>query len=610
MPTGQTFQDQLRQTFYVAIQKAFAAGKLGRLVQIPAASEVVFQPPKNPTYGDYASPIALSLAKPAGLSPQQIAETLLEFLNQYLEPSGFTAEVAKPGFINFKVQDRLLAEQLSLILKQGADYGRTTPAKPRKILLEFVSANPTGPLHVGHGRWAALGSALANILRFAGHEVTTEFYVNDAGNQMSLLGQSLGVRYLQELGYEATMPEKGYQGDYINALAQNLIRECKDLKASAPVEWFTDYAYQQLLQQQKETLAAFRTEFDHWYSERKLHEEGIVQQAIDDLEKRGMLYRADSSQAEQADGLRETDAEDGSGALFFKAAQFGDDKDRVIQRSNGLLTYLAADIAYHREKFERGYDLLINIWGADHHGYVPRVKAAVQALGHPPEDLEIIIGQLVKLLKLNPETGKKEEVRMSKRTGNFITLNDLIYGIDSPEDAVGPDAARWFILGQSADSSVNLDLDLAVKRDTDNPVYYVQYAHTRACSVFRNLTEYPALLEFLANSRAGFDSETLIGASGFLLNTPEERALILRLINAPDQFRRAAEERAPQILVRYSEELAHDFMKFYDRCRILPLLREDPKDALAYARGILMVAVKEVLATALGLLGIHAPEAM
>jgi arginyl-tRNA synthetase len=465
--TSQTFQDQLRQTLYAALQQAFAAGRLGQLAQIPTPSEVVFQPPKNPTYGDYASPIALSLAKPAGLNPLQIAETLME----YLDSSGFTAEVAKPGFINFKVQDSLLAKQLALILKQGADYGRTTPAKPRKILLEFVSANPTGPLHVGHGRWAALGSSLANLLRFAGHEVTTEFYINDAGNQMSLLGQSLGVRYLQELGYEATMPEKGYQGDYIKDLAQTLISEWKDLKASAPVDWFTDYAYQHLLQQQKETLAAFRTEFDHWYSERTLHEEGIVQKAIDDLEKRGMLYRAETSQAEQAEVERETDEGDGSGALFFKAAQFGDDKDRVIQRSNGLLTYLAADIAYHREKFERGYDLLINIWGADHHGYVPRVKAAVQALGHPPEDLEIIIGQLVKLLKLNPETGKKEEVRMSKRTGNFITLDDLIYGIDSSEDAVGPDAARWFILGQSADSSVNLDLDLAVKRDTDNPVY-------------------------------------------------------------------------------------------------------------------------------------------
>ena len=604
--TGQTFQDQLRQTLYAALQEAFAAGQLGQLAQIPKASEVVFQPPKNPTYGDYASPIALSLAKPAGLNPLQIAEILVE----YLDRSGFSAEVAKPGFINFKVQDSLLAKQLALILNQGSNYGRTTPAKPRKILLEFVSANPTGPLHVGHGRWAAIGSTLANLLRFAGDEVTTEFYINDAGNQMSLLGQSLGVRYFQELGYEATMPEKGYQGDYIKDLAQTLIREWKDIKASAPVDWFTDYACQHLLQQQKETLAAFRTEFDHWYSERTLHEEGIVQKAMDDLEKRGMLYRADTSQAEQAEGERETDEGDGSGALFFKAAQFGDDKDRVIQRSNGLLTYLAADIAYHREKFERGYDLLINIWGADHHGYVPRVKAAMQALGHPPEDLEIIIGQLVKLLKLNPETGKKEEVRMSKRTGNFITLDDLIYGIDSPEDAVGPDAARWFILSQSADSSVNLDLDLAVKRDTDNPVYYVQYAHTRACSVFRNLGDYPELLKFLANLRSGFNPATLIGESGFLLNTPEERALILRLINAPDQFRRAAEERAPQILVRYSEELANDFMKFYDRCRILPLLRENPKDALAYARGVLMVAAKQVLATALGLLGISAPESM
>ena len=604
--TGQTFQDQLRQTLYAALQEAFAAGQLGQLAQIPKASEVVFQPPKNPTYGDYASPIALSLAKPAGLNPLQIAEILVE----YLDRSGFSAEVAKPGFINFKVQDSLLAKQLALILNQGSNYGRTTPAKPRKILLEFVSANPTGPLHVGHGRWAAIGSTLANLLRFAGDEVTTEFYINDAGNQMSLLGQSLGVRYFQELGYEATMPEKGYQGDYIKDLAQTLIREWKDIKASAPVDWFTDYACQHLLQQQKETLAAFRTEFDHWYSERTLHEEGIVQKAMDDLEKRGMLYRADTSQTEQAEVERETDEGDGSGALFFKAAQFGDDKDRVIQRSNGLLTYLAADIAYHREKFERGYDLLINIWGADHHGYVPRVKAAMQALGHPPEDLEIIIGQLVKLLKLNPETGKKEEVRMSKRTGNFITLDDLIYGIDSPEDAVGPDAARWFILSQSADSSVNLDLDLAVKRDTDNPVYYVQYAHTRACSVFRNLGDYPELLKFLANLRSGFNPATLIGESGFLLDTPEERALILRLINAPDQFRRAAEERAPQILVRYSEELANDFMKFYDRCRILPLLRENPKDALAYARGVLMVAAKQVLATALGLLGISAPESM
>jgi arginyl-tRNA synthetase len=622
--------DLIQKQLHLAVTLAQQAGALGALTQIPEITHILVEKPKNSDHGDYATPLALSLAKLAKLSPRVLAEKI----TQYADATNFTWSVAGPGFINVKVSDGMLNQGLQNIFLQGADFGRTVPPKAEKILLEFVSANPTGPLHVGHGRWAALGSALGNLLEFAGHQVEKEFYINDAGNQMRKLGESLRTRYLQKLDiavadkqelelfrftmenlndpnnpYIKRLIDKeeerlGYQGIAIEKLADEMlvnfpfeVLETGDVpfeNAEQMISWCTEYAYQQILAQQADILGQFKTTFDTWFSERTLHtgSPSAIEAGVMALEERGYLYRGTG----KAEGEESKEI-----ATFFRTTDFGDDKDRVLVRSDGRYTYMAADIAYHKNKLDRGFDRLINILGADHHGYVARLKAIVQAFGKEADTLEIMIGQLVKLYRLNPITQKKEEVKMSKRTGTGVTVDDLLFGIDSPEDAIGADAARWYLLSQSPDSQITFDLDLAVQQTADNLVFYAQYAHARTCSLDRLLMVDKGAI--LPEHFSFVDA-----AENFLLTQPEARALILTLLKAPEQFRFAAVERAPHKVVSYTAELASHFHKFYDACRIAPILTENPP--LAYAWWGLARATRQVLANSLGLLGITAPTAM
>ncbi|UFP93974.1 arginine--tRNA ligase [Gloeobacter morelensis] len=600
--TALSLQQRLAKSIDIALGTAFEAGQLGQLTQLSARPSIVVEKPKVPEHGDYATPVAMSLAKPCRLAPLTIAEAIAS----HLTGDEIAVEVAKPGFINLRLGHRFVAAELQRILELKGDYGRTVPEQPERILLEFVSANPTGPLHLGHGRWAAIGSSLERILQFAGYTVDSEFYINDAGNQMQLLGLSLKQRYLQALGEAVELPDGSYKGSYLKELAEQLAAAQGDSLRDEPVAWFSAYAEGRLLEQQKITLQQFRTGFDRWYSERSLHQAGAIEAALADLEARGMLYRATCSRQEQSGEItgrskkvqtpHAFDEEDGGGeALFFKAADFGDEMDRVVKRADGNSTYLAADIAYHWDKYQRGYGRLINIWGADHHGYVPRMKAVAQALGHPADSLEILIGQMVRLFKTNPATGQKEEMRMSKRRGELVSIDDLI-------EEVGVDAGRWFLLSQSLNTTVNFDLDLAQSEKFDNPVFYVQYNYARCCSILRKAPErgmpIPARFEFLKPDGSAW------------LETPQERALALRLLAAPDEYRFAAIDRAPQRLTQFAYELASDVSQFYEHCPILPPLAEDLQPALRYARLGLVVATRQVLATTLTLLGIEPRESM
>jgi arginyl-tRNA synthetase len=578
-----------------SIQRAAAAGQLGSLTPERAAGVVpVVQIPSDPRYGDYACPTPLGMAKLCRLAPAQIAQTL----QKHLDLPDIETEVAGGGYLNFRLGDPFLARRLQELLRLGDDFGKTATPHPERILLEYVSANPTGPLHVGHGRWAAVGSTLANLLRWTGHQVEREFYINDAGNQMRLLGQSLEVRVRQLQGEEVALPEDGYHGSYLIDIARRLLEQVqagiRPLPAS--LEEYIEFAYEEILAWQKQTLQQLRTEFDHWFSERRLHtpdpQTGLsaIQQALQELQERGFLYRARAPRGEDP----KLGAEE---AVYFKTQEFGDDKDRVVQKADGSFTYLAADIAYHRDKVRRGYQRLINILGSDHHGYIGRLRAAVAAF-NPEVKLEILIGQFVKLFKADPETGEKVEVRMSKRTGNFVSLNDLI---EDPEIGVGVDAARWFLLSSSMDSPINFDLDLAVKQTFDNPVVYVHYSHARCCTLLRRLQE---------EEKVKLTDEVALTEQRRLpYREPEERALLLRLLALPDELIAAAEERAPHKIIRYAEAVAADFNKFYDNCRILPLLKEDP--LLAQARIQLVQATRQVLFNVLtGILGLSAPESM
>ncbi|MFS8893725.1 arginine--tRNA ligase [Synechococcus sp. O70.1] len=578
-----------------SIQRAAAAGQLGSLTPERAAGVMpVVQIPSDPRYGDYACPTPLGMAKLCRLAPAQIAQTL----RKHLDLPDIETEVAGGGYLNFRLGDPFLARRLQELLRLGDDFGKTASPHPERILLEYVSANPTGPLHVGHGRWAAVGSTLANLLRWTGHQVEREFYINDAGNQMRLLGQSLEVRVRQLQGEEVALPEDGYHGSYLIDIARRLLEQVqagiRPLPAS--LEEYIEFAYEEILAWQKQTLQQLRTEFDHWFSERRLHtpdpQTGLsaIQQALQELQERGFLYRARAPRGEDP----KLGAEE---AVYFKTQEFGDDKDRVVQKADGSFTYLAADIAYHRDKVRRGYQRLINILGSDHHGYIGRLRAAVAAF-NPEVKLEILIGQFVKLFKADPETGEKVEVRMSKRTGNFVSLNDLI---EDPEIGVGVDAARWFLLSSSMDSPINFDLDLAVKQTFDNPVVYVHYSHARCCTLLRRLQE---------EEKVKLTDEVALTEQRRLpYREPEERALLLRLLALPDELIAAAEERAPHKIIRYAEAVAADFNKFYDNCRILPLLKEDP--LLAQARIQLVQATRQVLFNVLtGILGLSAPESM
>lgn len=522
-----------------------------------SAAAIEMERPQRTEHGDWATNVALQLAKPARAKPRDLATAVVAALGS---PPGVEAiEIAGPGFINFKLSLAAITDTVREVEEAGPDWGRLTVAKPERIQVEFVSANPTGPLHVGHGRWAALGDALASVLAAAGHEVEREFYINDFGRQMDLFGSSLRARYLQQLGREADVPEGGYQGVYVTDLATELVGREGEAYLDAEVSVFRAIGEERMLAHQRDILERFGVHFDVWFSETSLHASGRVLMAIERLKDAGHVFEED-------------------GALWLRTTEFGDDKDRVIVRADGTTTYFAPDVAYYLDKRSRGFDRLIYIIGADHHGYTARMRAMIRALGEDPAATELIVGQLVKLYRGG------EPVRMSKRTGELITFEELI-------DEVGVDAARYTFLRHSADTPIEFDLEAVVRQSQDNPVFYVQYAHARIASILRYAEEQGSLMAPEA------DLSPLTHAS--------ELTLIRKIAELPETVEAAARLRSPHPLPRYAEDLAGIFHAFYRDCRVVT---EDA--ALTQARLHLVTAARIALANVLRLLGVSAPEKM
>lgn len=549
---------------------------------------ILLEKPRQAEHGDYACNVALQLAKALKRSPRDVAAQLVAALPA--SPCLERAEVAGAGFINFFLKRAFKQETVSRVLQAGAAYGVMTSGQKKRVLLEFVSANPTGPLHVGHGRGAAYGASLASILSTAGFDVSREYYVNDGGRQMDILALSTWLRYLEACGIALEFPENAYQGDYVRKMA-NAIRgqhgtrftrettahalrpalaeadaekrldrliELAKERLGADYSYFHDLALNEQLEDCRSDLAEFGVTFDRWFSERSLYDSGLVERALRTLEERGHLYEQD-------------------GAQWFRSTAFGDEKDRVVQRENGQHTYFASDIAYHLNKFERGADLVIDVWGADHHGYVARVKGALAALGLNPEQLTIVIVQFAVLYR----NGQK--VSMSTRAGDFVTLREL-------RREVGNDAARFFYVLRRSDQHLDFDLDLAKSQSNDNPVYYVQYAHARVSSVLEQW---------------GGESGELARAPTAALVSEQELALLARLMDYPQALEDAARELSPHLIAFYLRELAADFHSYYNATRIL-VEDEDTKRA----RLALAAALRQVLRNGLALLGVSAPERM
>lgn len=537
-------------------QKAIAAG----VVKEGSLPEVQLTVPPKKEFGDFASNFAMQSARVLRCNPRVLAQYIVENLDC---PYVMKAEIAGPGFINFYLNPDWIYDMLARIVEAGENYGNLPKASDEKIQVEYVSANPTGPLHVGHGRGAAVGSALANLLKAAGYDVEQEYYINDAGNQMNNLARSVNARYLELLGKEIEFPEDGYHGHDIIDTSQRIINKYGDrflqMEEAERLEEFKTIAYQEKLAALKEDLERFNVRFDVWFSEKTLHEADKIKEACDRLLEKGYMYEQ-------------------GGALWLKSTAFGDDKDRVVIRDNGVPTYFAADIAYHANKFGRGFDRVINLWGADHHGYIARMKAAMQCMGYRPEQLEILILQMVRLLR------DGQEVKMSKRTGQSVTLNELV-------DEVGTDAARFFFVMRSIDSQLDFDLDLAKKKSNDNPVFYVQYAHARICSIMRQVAEAGISVKGKGNYK--------------LLTEPVELDLIKKLGEYPEMLATAAKERAVQQVAHYVYDLAGLFHSAYNQCRILGVSEE-----LQQARLAMVMAVGHVVRHALSILGVSAPEKM
>ena len=532
---------------------------------VPDGMEVIIERPRRENQGDYATNVAMLLSRHWGMKPRDVAAKIVSHIDKgdYVDK----VEIAGPGFINFFLSDAWMANLIKEILRKGNDYGKADVGKGKKAQVEFVSANPTGPLHIGHGRGAVVGDVTASVLSFAGWYVEREYYINDAGLQMRMLGKSVQSRYFEILGrsQEAPFPEDGYKGDYIYEIAQEIINKEGDRFLHVPLdeslEYFKDFAVRVILNGIKKDLDDFRVQFDVWFSEKSLYERGLIEEMVTFLKEKGLAYEKD-------------------GAIWYKSTQFGDEKDRVLIRSTGEPTYFASDVAYHKDKFDRGFDLVIDVWGADHHGYVPRMKAAVQALGKSPDALQILLIQFVSLIK----DGKM--VPMSTRAGQFVTLREIM-------DEVGVDAMRYFFLMRKCDSHLDFDIDLAKSASTDNPVYYVQYASARIHSIFKE-----------AASR-GIDLAEPEKVDFSLLATEEEKALVKCLARFPEEILKAANELAPHIIVYYVYDLAKAFHSFYNAHRVLG--EERP---LTDARLLLVRAVQIVLLNVLQLLKINAPEAM
>lgn len=557
--------DKTRRSIAGILEKAVrSAGQKGILpaVELP---DFVVEVPREKDHGDFATNIAMLLARPARSAPRKIAGILVEELDLKDTPVE-RAEPAGPGFINFYLKPDWTYPELPEIIRQDKNYGRVDIGQGKKVQVEFVSANPTGLLHMGNARGAALGDSLASLLDFAGFDVTREFYINDAGNQIEHFGRSLEARYMQLLGRQAEVPEDGYHGEDIIGTMRRFVSKYGDKHLAMPPEErrraMVRYALAEKTEAIRTTLENFGVVYNVWFSEQSLHDSGAVKRAIKHLEERGYLYEQE-------------------GALWFKATRFGVDKDEVLVRSNGVPTYFAADIAYHMNKFERGFDLVINIWGADHHGHVPRMKGAVAALGYNPDNLEVILMQLVRLYR------NGEIVRMSKRTGQFVTLEELM------EELGGKDVARYFFVMRSPDSHLDFDLDLARARTNENPVYYIQYAHARICSIFRQLEELGG----------GLPDPGQVDPA--LLKEEPEILLSRKLADFPEEVAASAKDMAPHRIARYLHEVAGLLHSFYNAHRVI----SDDKELTA-ARLLLVDATRVVLRNGLEMLGLSAPERM
>ncbi|CAM4521183.1 arginyl-tRNA synthetase [Paenibacillus endophyticus] len=544
-----------------AIADAAVAAGLALREELPA---FVIEVPKDKTHGDLATNAAMQLTKLAKKNPRQIAEAIIEHLNMK-EASIQSAEIAGPGFINFRMDNSYLYPVVAAAIEAGENYGRTLVGNGKRVQVEFVSANPTGSLHLGHARGAAVGDALCNVLDYAGYDVTREYYINDAGKQVENLAISIEARYRQALGQTADMPEDGYYGEDIIGFAKLLVEQEGDKLLELPDQerfaFFRQFGLERELDKIKRDLGRFRVGFDVWYSETALYESGQVEQGLEALKATGHVYEEE-------------------GATWLSTMTFGDDKNRVLVKNDGSYTYLTPDIAYHRDKYGRGFDQMINIWGADHHGYIPRVKAAMEALGNDPKKLTVLIAQMVSLFQ------NGEKMKMSKRTGKAVTMQDLM-------DEVGIDAIRYFFSMRSMDSHLDFDMDLAISTSNENPVFYVQYAHARICSIFRQAEEQGLTLK--SADEIQFSKLTAEG----------EFDLLRKIGELPQEITEAAAQYAPHRLIRYVYELASQFHSYYRAERVIT---EDAEQS--HARLALLAAVRISLANVLRLVGVSAPERM
>ena len=543
--------DQLALDIQAVIAASFARGEISG--EVPAV--ITLERPKNRDHGDYATSIALQLAKAAGKNPREIATILQAAIASIA--GVVKVDIAGPGFINITLDRASQAELVRTIITAGSKYGRGSALQGVKINLEFISANPTGPLHLGHTRWAAVGDALGRVLSAAGADVTREFYINDRGRQMDLFGQSV-----QAAAQGNPIPEDGYQGQYIADLAKEVVAANPGITST---EDFREAAYKVQLAQQQGVLAGFHTSFDVWFSERSLHESGAVEHGVDKLRSQGHVFEVD-------------------GAVWLRTTDFGDDKDRVIVKADGELTYFASDTAYYINKRERGFDICIYMLGADHHGYIQRLKATAACAGDNPEyNIDVLIGQLVKIM----EGG--QEVKLSKRAGTIITLEELV-------EKVGVDAARYTLIRYPVDTPMVMDIDVLRRNTNENPVYYVQYAHARIAAVLRNTAELG-----IKSDLASFDPSQI--------THDRENELLGALSDFPRIVASAAEFREPHRVARYLEELAGVYHGFYADCRVLPL-GDEAIAPIHSARAALCAATMQVLANGLDLLGVSAPERM
>ncbi|TFE26079.1 arginine--tRNA ligase [Cohnella luojiensis] len=554
--------EQLQATVKEALaEAALEAGLVTTKDELPT---IALEVPKDKAHGDLATNLAMQLTKIAKKNPRQIAEAIIEKLGSG-RASIQSAEIAGPGFINFRLDKSYLHPVIGEALAQGNQYGQVNAGQGKRVQVEFVSANPTGSLHLGHARGAAVGDALCNVLSAAGYEVTREYYINDAGNQVNNLARSIEARYRQALGQTAEMPEDGYHGEDIVGFAKELAEQEADrlltLGDEERFDFFRKYGLDKELAKIKRDLARFGVQFDEWYSETSLYENDKVTEVLEALRAQGHVYDLD-------------------GAVWLSSTTFGDDKDRVLVKNDGSYTYLTPDAAYHMDKYKRGYDEMINIWGADHHGYIPRMKAAMAALGNDSEKLTVLIAQMVSLFQ------NGEKVKMSKRTGKAVTMEDLM-------DEVGVDAIRYFFTMRSMDSHLDFDMDLAVSKSNENPVFYVQYAHARICSIFRQAEEQG--IAVLPWQEASIDR----------LTTEQEFDLLRKIGELPETIAEAARIYAPHTMIRYVYELASQFHSYYKAERVIT---EDAEQS--QARLQLLSAVRIAIANALALVGVSAPDKM